>query len=1117
MKEWINRIVVALVVQSTMASAALESNFENPPSECSPGVFWYWLNGRVTSEGIDADLESMKAAGIEHVMLFNIAHLFTKPSTALQPVKVLSPEWRKLMKQALKKADALGMTVNLYNSMEGWSSTGGPGITPELAMQRITWSELKLDGGKRFNGPLPMPRFGFDTYREIAVLAFPTPASELAEPVPVITSNVPGFDSDKLSKDPIPSIGFSSYCYDFKQTRADLAMLPATKGKERYITLTYEKPFAARSFRLYPAYRTPWIADKLATGELQRSDDGDKWHSVKTFTLKGYTPIDISFAAEPARYWRVVLSGERDLPLDELKLSESYRIENWTTKSFFSFRHLAEVSAIELAEHPVPASEIIKKESIINLSSSMNGDGELDWEVPPGNWTVLRFGYTPTGSEVRPAGCGAEGLENDKFSRESLDAHWAQAIQPWLDDPETRDLFDTVHIDSFEAGSQNWTPRMPGEFRNRNGYDMTPYLPVMIGRVVGSELESERFLWDFRSTACDLVTENYFEHFRDLCHAAGKAFSIEPYGDNGILNNVAAAEASDLPMAEHKHYYGTKLASSPAHLYEKPVVSVEAFTVTSTTPGTDWSTAFWDLKIWADTFSAGGVNHFGYHVFNAQPYGDDVKPGLTLGRAGTHFNRGHTWWPEMPTFSTYLARSSYLLQQGRFVGDVLFVFGEGAPKNFMYNHIHSDPVYRLPKQYDCDIGDLDVLLNRITVKDGMLTTPDGIAYRILVVPNESDAMTPQLVKRIGELVEAGATVMAPKPLLSPSLRAQPGADAYIKKAADAIWGNCDGVQAKEHSHGKGKVVWGRTLAQTLEDLDIEPALTSPVISGHQSDLDGWRWIQRRLPEGDLYFVVNGTDRGGIHEFSFRTEGTSPQWFDAVTGKTRMLPEYRKADGRVSLNLEFAPRQSGFILFSSQKKPAMGKNNPQLRTVQILEGAWEVSFDPKWGGPAKTTFPALTDWSKNDNEGIRYYSGRATYTKSFDWKPNTENRTLKTGIWLDLGTVKNLANVTLDGKTLGTVWCAPWHIEIEPKPGRNVIEIEVVNLWVNRLIGDIRFDPDGVDRTPGGMARQLPAWLDGSVPRSEKRYTFALYNPWKADSPLQPSGLLGPVSIKATEE
>ena len=1105
-------VVVAALAMNGFAGESLVKHFENPPSECSPGVFWYWLNGRVTSEGIDADLEAMKAAGIEEVRLFNIAHLFTKPSTALQPVKVLSPEWRELMKQALKKADELGMSVNLYNSMEGWSSTGGPAITPELAMQRVTWSELKLEGGKRFKGKLPMPRHGFDFYREIAVLAFPTPESERAEPVPVITSDVPGFDPGRLSKDPIPSIGFSSYCYDFKQSRADLAMLPATKGKKRHITLTYSTPYAARSFRLYPAYSTPWIASVLAEGELQRSDDGVKWDSVKPFTLKGYTPLDFNFSAKPAKYWRVVLSGERELPLDELKLSASYRIGNWTSKSFFSFQHLMKFSEIEKVENPAPASDIIKKESIVNLTSRVNAAGELDWKVPPGNWTVLRFGYTPTGSEVRPAGCGAEGLENDKLSKASLDAHWAQAIQPWLDDPETRDLFDTVHIDSYEAGSQNWTPKMPDEFKARNGYDIVPYLPVMIGRVVDSDLDSERFLWDFRTTVCDMVTDNYFAHFRDLCHAAGKKFSIEPYGDNGTLNNVAAAAASDLPMAEHQDYYGTKLASSPAHLYDKPVVTVEAFTVTQTIPGTDWSTAFWDLKTWADKFSAGGVNHFGYHVYTAQPYGDDIKPGLTLGRAGTHFNRGHTWWPEMPAFSTYLARSSYLLQQGRFVGDVLFVYGEGSPKNFMFNHIHSDPVYKLPKQYDCDIGDLDVLLNRITVKDGLLTTPDGIAYQILVVPNESDAMTPHLVKRIGELVEAGATVMAPKPKISPSLRKQPQADAFVQKMADEIWGHCDGVQAQENSYGKGTVLWGRTLAQTLDYLKIDPAITSPVITGHQSDLEGWRWIQRRLPEGDLFFVMNGTDNGGIHEFSFRTDGTSPQWFDAVTGNTRMLPEFKKADGRVSLNLEFAPRQSGFVFFANKAKPAAGENNPQLKTVKTLEGAWDVRFDPKWGGPAKTTFPTLTDWSKNSDGGIKYYSGRATYTKTF----TMPNRAKGQKVFLDLGTVKNLANVTLNGKKLGTVWCAPWHIEIEPKAGKNVVEIEVVNLWVNRLIGDIKFDPNGVDRTPGGMATRLPTWLDGSVPRSENRYTFALYNPWKPDSPLQPSGLLGPVTIKMVE-
>ncbi|MGB0413846.1 MAG: glycosyl hydrolase, partial [Coraliomargarita sp.] len=765
---------------------------------------------------------------------------------------------------------------------------------------------------------------------------------------------------------------------------------------------------------------------------------------------------------------------------------------------------------------PAPASEIIQKESIINLTSKMNAKGELDWEVPPGNWTVLRFGHTPTGSVVRPAGAGAQGLENDKLSKESLEVHWAQAIQPWLDDPETRELFDTVHIDSFEAGSQNWTPKMLEAFNARNGYDMTPYLPVMIGRVVDSDLDSERFLWDLRTTICDMITDNYFVHFRDLCHAAGKQSSLEAYGDNGTLNVVAAAKTADLPMVENGGYYYTKMASSPAHLYGKKVITTESFTA-SPAQGSDWSSAFWDLKPWGDSFFAAGANHIGYHVYTAQPFDDSVRPGLTLGTWGTHFHRTHTWWKEMPAFSTYLARSSYLLQQGHFVGDVLFFYGEGAPKNYSFPKLHGDSIYALPRGYDCDFGDLDVLLTRITVKDGMLTTPDGIAYKILVVPNESDAMTPQLVKRIGELVKAGATVMAPKPKLSPSLRSQPQADAYIRKMADEIWGDCDGVQATEHAYGKGKIVWGDSLAAVLAQEGMEPAVISPVLTGvHQNDhgttRGHWKWIQRQLPEGDLFFVMNGTDKQETVEFSFRTEGTSPQWFDAVTGQTRMLPEFKNSDGRVSLDLGFAPRQSGFVFFANQPKPASGQNIQQLDTLKAIEGAWTVSFDPKWGGPARTTFPTLTDWSQHADEGIKYYSGRATYTKTFTMPNGVKGERY----FLDLGTVKNLANVSLNGRRLGTVWCAPWQIEIEPQVGENVVEIEVVNLWVNRLIGDMKFDPDGVERHAGGTAKRLPAWLDGSVPRSEKRYTFSLYNPWKADSPLQPSGLLGPVSIKVIE-
>jgi hypothetical protein len=591
-------------------------------------------------------------------------------------------------------------------------------------------------------------------------------------------------------------------------------------------------------------------------------------------------------------------------------------------------------------------------------------------------------------------------------------------------------------------------------------------------------------------------------------------------------------------MAEFASYFGGKLAASPAHLYGKPVVSVEAFTA-SPLQGSDWRNAFSDLKPWADYFFCGGINHFTYHVYTAQAFSDAVKPGLTLAGWGSHFNRGQTWWPEVSAFSTYLARSSYLLQQGRFVADVLFFCGEGSPKNKYFNAAHPDAAYKLPKGYDCDIGDLDVLLNRITVKDGQLVTPDGITYKLLVIPNESDAMTPQLVKRIGELVDAGATVMAPKPKLSPSLRAQPRADANIKQLAEKIWGKCDGVQAKEHEFGEGKILWGRTLEDTLHHLQIPPAVESPMIRGYQGEdhfvlrisdqFEGCGWTQRRLPHGDLFFVMNRGDQNEKADFTFRTEGTSPQWFDPVSGTTRMLPEFEKADGRVKLNLEFAPHQSGFVFFAYKAKPVSGKNNPQLESVQTLEGSWNVRFDPKWGPfdsafssakaakdmqarlPGEFVFETLEDWSKSANEAIKYYSGRATYTKSFTMPTVESGRKY----FLDLGTVKNLANVTLNGKKLGTVWCAPWHIEIEPNSGRNVVQIEVINLWVNRLIGDEKFD-GSVAYDAGGHSHFLPEWLNGSVPRPEKRYTYSLFNPWKADSPLQPSGLLGPVSIRVVD-
>jgi len=1087
------------------AIAELEKQFANPPAACAPGIFWYWMNGYVTESGIDADLKAMKEAGIGTVMIFDICHTPINGNQAMEPVKVLSPEWRKLRKQAMKTAKDLGLKVNLYNSMEGWSSTGGPGITPELGMQKLTWSELKVDGGKPFEGVLPKPRFNFNTYSDIAVLAFPTPeAEQQPDPLPVITSNVPEFDPRKLSNDPIPSTGFASYCFDHTQSRMDTAMLKATAEK-RHILLTYAKPFAACSLRLYPAFRTPWLPPVLATGELQRSEEGATWQAVRSFTLEGYHPLDITFSAAPARFWRVVLSGESDLPLDELKLSDDYRIEHWTKKALFNYLGLQGIAKIAKPEHPVSKSAMIRKDCIVDLSANMNASGHLTWTVPPGSWTIVRYGYTPTGSEVRPAGSGAQGLECDKLSTKALDAHWKQALGPWLDDPETRALFDYVHIDSYEAGAQNWTGMMPDEFKKRNGYDLKPYLPVLTGRVVDSELDAERFLWDFRQTVCGLMDENYYDHFKKLCHAAGKQFTLEPYG-TGSFNSMKAGAASDVPMCEEASYFGIKLAASPAHVYGKPVVDAEAFTDCVQDKGVMWKTAFWNIKNWADKFFCGGVNHITCHVYAAQPFSDAVKPGLTLNGAGTHFHRGNTWWPEMPAFSAYLSRCSYLLQQGRFAADVLFFYGEGAPKDRNFDTYHAADEYKLPKGYDSDVCDADVIMNRLTVRDGLLTTPDGLSYRLLVVPNEAAALTPELTRRLGELISAGATVMAPKPLLSPSLRGQPEADASVSKLAEAIWGRCDGSQAKENVYGKGKVLWGRTLRETLKQMEVRPAIESSVLTGDHGGMDGFIWIQRRLADGDLFFIASPSDETTLADFSFRTKGTTPHWLDPVTGKTRLLPDFKKCAERVTVKLSFAPRQSGFVFFPD--KPVTGPlpkgNRAEYETILTLDGSWDVSFDPKWGGPEQIVFERLQDWSKHPDERIRYYSGRATYTKTFNLPDVSPDQKY----FLDLGKVQNLANIQLNEEKLGTVWCAPWHTEIKPKKGENQLVITVVNLWPNRLIGD--------QKMAGGLqgdSSTIPKWAGGTVPRPDSQFTYAYGNLFKTDSPLLESGLLGPVTIQ----
>ena len=1047
---WLLRTLAVIALSSVCAAGELDTlsrQFADPPDGVKPYVFWYWINGNISREGLAADLDAMKQAGIGGAVIFNIGR-----HGPAGPVKVLSPEWRELMRFAIRRAGELGIKVSLNNSMSGWSSSGGPWITPEMAMQKVTWSETRIKGGGAFDGTLPVPPVKLDCYRDIAVIAFPTPAAECGD-------------------EPHPEVRSGNGTVDLR-----------FPGSE---------PVSVRSVSIVPPE-----SQSLPDGKLLASDDGEIWREVLAFSkLRKFAPVNRVFPAEKARFWRFEFSS--GVPLAEIRLEPAYRIADWTGKALFDPYGLDKPEFTDDPALQAPDGCVIERQRIVDLSGKTDADGRLHWDVPAGDWTVLRFGYTPTGSkpEPSPEGCG---LECDKLSPAALDVHWQNSVQPWLDDPGLNRLIQYVHVDSYERFAQNWTARMTEEFRKRCGYELTEYLPALTGRVVGDVRESERFLWDFRKTVTGLMHENYFGHMRELCAKAGKQFTCEPYHQNQF-DNVTAGGQADVPMCEvwagpqPAAPYWMKLGASPAHVYGRQIVQCETMTANGPNGG-NWSNDFRDMKTGCDAVFCGGINRMVFHVYVHQPW-TNLVPGQTLAVFGTHFERSNTWWKQMPGFTRYVSRCQHLLQQGRFVADILYSCGENSPNAGLELSGPDAP----PAGYDYDVCDPYVIMNRLTVKDGRLTLPEGGSYRLLVLPDDT-AMTPEMVRCIGGLTAAGASVAAPRPVHSPGLSGQPAADEQVRAMADTIWGAHD---------GKGRIFPVQPLSQVLAGLDIQPDFKTgtdvPV-----------RYIHKQIDGTDCYFVASSSDKPFRTDAAFRTTNGIPQLWDPCTGEIRDLPVFQKEGRCTVVPLRFEPRQSFFVVFNGGGKPGRsgGCNFPEYRPVAELEGPWNVTFALP-SGSTNAVFAALEDWSKRPEPGIRYYSGTATYRKQFDFSgPAAGNP-----VYLDLGRVKNVAEVRLNGKPLGIVWCAPWRVEITGavQAGDNVLEVDVINLWVNRLIGDEQLPAD-CEYTAGvwRLLKEWPEWLVKNGPRTSGRRTFSTFKHWDKNSPLMESGLLGPVTVQTGE-
>lgn len=746
----------------------------------------------------------------------------------------------------------------------------------------------------------------------------------------------------------------------------------------------------------------------------------------------------------------------------------------------------------------LPDDQPIAPGEVIDLTAKLGPGGKLDWEVPEGTWTILRTGHRMTGAPVSVPVEGGAGLEVNFFSPSAVDQQWEHLAKILLADagPLVGKTLKYFGTDSFEDGYPNWTDHMLTEFRRYRGYDPMPYLPVLAGRLVGNADRSERFLHDYRKTVADCMADNHYGHLAKLTHAQGMKLLCEAAGPSWsqtmCMDGLKNLDRCDMPMGEFwrdlfmindQNQVGKQTASA-AHIYGRKTASAESYT--SFSP--HWNNGPEVLKPVADRAFCEGINRLVFHTMTcSRP--QDGKPGYEFG-FGTHFNPNVTWWQQAAgPWLSYVNRCQALLQAGWFVADVLYYNGDGAPNLVEPKHV--DPA--LGKGYDYDVCNAEVLLTRLSVKEGRLVLPDGMSYRLLVLP-DSKRMPVAVVQKIRDLVHAGATVVGPRPEVDPGLQNYPQCDAEVKKLAAEVWGACDGQQVKQQTCGKGRVFWGVTLREILLADGVAPDFGH---SGNDAFIDV---IHRATADTDLYFLANRKGQAATVEATFRISGRQPELWDPLSGQRRDLPTFKSQNGCTSVPLEFEPYGSMFVVFRKKIPDSEVRNRNEaaanflkFKPLQEISGPWTVQFDPLWfypteglsGDQAKglMVFDQLEDWTKRPEPAVQYFSGTAVYRKTLGLVDPSTLQNPKSKIYLDLGTVKETAKVRLNGKDLGVVWCPPWRVEITGaiKPGDNMLEIEVVNLWPNRLVGDSKL-PGGQGRTHTSFEAQslLSAGLLGPV-------------------------------------
>ena len=1094
------------------AAPSLEEQFRDPPNSARPRVWWHWMNGNVSKDGIAKDLAWMKRVGIGGVQNFD-ANLNT-PQIVDKRLVYMSPEWKDAFRFAASEADRLGLELAIAAS-PGWSETGGPWVRPEDGLKKLVWSETEVTGGRRFADTLAMPPITigpFQTlpgeglgsmlssqgkpkmpepyYADVAVLAFPAPTgAALTAPVSITGTDGQPMNARLLSDEDLAS-------------GVELAKV---SGVPSLLHVTYPEPQTIRAATLFVPGAATLFTGAAYIPTLEASEDGKAWRAIAEIPL-GSVPATVGFAPVTARQFRVVFvpakasgfsftpqapgvdlaglagsmgalaaRGTKPIKVADFRLLGEDRIDRAEAKAGYTIAR----DYYELIK-PLPEVRGVAPGKVVDLTRRMRADGTLDWTPPPGRWRILRIGYSLLGTMNHPATPEATGLEVDKFDGPAVRRYLEHYLGMYKD--ASGGLMGSrgvraILTDSIEVGAANWTPQMIAQFRRLRGYDPTPWLPAITGTVVGSRAESERFLYDYRRTLADLIATEHYGTVATVAHEHGLKVYGEAMEDQrpSLGDDMAMRRYADVPMAAmwtHGREQGPnpgyladmKGAASVANVYGQNLVAAESLTSLMA----PWAFGPADLKRVIDLEFAHGINlpvvHTSVHVPN-----DDKVPGLSLYIFGQYFNRHEAWAELARPWVDYLSRNALMLQQGRNVADVAYFYGEEAPLSGLYR---LSPVADAPKNHAYDFVNADVLTGALANEGSELVTAGGARYQALYLGGSSRMMTLPTLRRLVQLVEGGATVIGPKPHGNPSLVTDAAEFATL---TSRLWpGGAVALVGK-----------GRVIASTRIDAALARAGVAPDFRFKGKPDSEILFVHRKLADGESYFLSNRKNRTETIEARFRVTGKAPELWRAETGTSEPV-SYRIENGVTVVPLTLAGDESVHVVFRKPSAaPAMAITKLEPVELGRLAGPWTVAFQPGRGAPASATLPVLAPLDQHATPGIKYFSGIATYAQDFTtprgWRPGQP-------LWLDLGEAREVAEVLVNGKSAGYAWHAPYRVDVAgvARPGRNRLEVRVANLWVNRLIGDAQ--------------------------AGAQKITWTALPTYTAQAPLRRSGLIGPVRL-----